>query len=172
MLSTVRLMTGGPSPLRPLTEDEKRSVDAALDVWRGVRDRMVERRAYEWRISFGFWAALLLATRFVSETASGQASKGSLRLGVTLTAAAVVFLHWYWLFVSGKRTHLADRETAIAIDAQIRSQIGLPPPHDPDEGPKPNWWLRWLRPKKASWVFQVAVTLVLAVAASWVIWVS
>lgn len=89
---------GQNGEVEPLSETApEEAVSALLQLWKGTRERIAERRSYEWKIAFGVWAAQLLAMGELI-THSESIRRAWLLFAFYLGAGIIVFvLHWTYL---------------------------------------------------------------------------
>jgi len=79
------------------------------------------RREYEWKVTLGFWAAILGSAATFRELA------GKLELGDLLyIAIAIFFAHWLWLW-SVWRAHRFDKNVAFAFSREAAKLLNAEP---------------------------------------------
>src|SRR5262245_41873946 len=114
-----------------MTEDEKRRFDALESQRKAHYDSFDQRRAYEWKLSFGLWTAMaaFLATLITQPVQQGQQFPVSGRLASVATfivAAFIVFVHTKFLIGMG-RANNADRRMSWHFEREMReNMLNLP----------------------------------------------
>jgi len=120
--------------------------------------RFHERRRLEWRFAFTIWATLVAVAALVSDAGLARSTAAI----IVTTAAIVLFLiHWVIEAKYFARESRSNWEEGVRLSRRVHRSAGLPTCHLP--GPSD------YKPFYAHW-WQVAVTLILAVALSAMGW--
>lgn len=136
----------------------KERFDASIEqakFWYGLFDG---RRNFEWKITVGFWAAILGVT---SEFAGGKITEH------WLNALIIIFLHTLWLrgvWVAHENDKMRFRHFIVeAENAYRKPNIAISPSPNRIKQGEARWWIGFLG--DWSMVFQLLVTIGLVVNA-------
>jgi len=128
--------------------DQKQTIDAYLAISKRHRDRMDQRRSYEWKVNLALWSGL----GFIA----GQALRGGTRanfcscwLWIPILMVAGAYVPWIWII--GKHNHYDSDRAKDYLD--LAEETIPPRPPCKESGP-----CKWY-----SQLFQTAVTVALLV---------
>jgi hypothetical protein len=149
----------------------EKQADVLIELWRGARARVDQRRALEWKLSFGLWGAF---TAFVALTLRQDAgtSLTGLRWWVLAFGVAATGLHFFYLFLHVLPRNKLDRGSAIKYEATLlagcfpagrsREQATTRRDHNAEQNRLSD---QVAGPSYPSLIFQVGITLLLSIAA-------
>jgi hypothetical protein len=103
-----------------ITEDQKRLFDALFELYQTAWKQFNERRAYEFKISLTFWAALAAA---IAGSLRLKNLPGS-RFTLILVSLFVFALHWIWCRGIGEAQR-AERKIAFFYERELQKIAGV-----------------------------------------------
>lgn len=104
--------------------DESKKADLAIALWENTAQRRYDRRSYEWKIAFGMWAALLLATQLVVKNATvfDDLNKWVV-FGVGLFIVVVVLVAYGFVLYGQYKGYGDDLRTALIYEKKVRDLV-------------------------------------------------
>ena len=154
---------------KQLKDDEKRAAEVLLSLQASAFNSFNERRRYEWRLCISVWTASAVLLGFLLK---GEIQAVSLWIKWALTgfAAFMIVLHAIWMKGAGRRNR-ADIHVAYFWEEKTRDVLDVKYP------PELESELQALRAKSGrltswSFFFQLATTILLALAIIWATWLS
>ncbi len=146
--ATLSSMVAGEDP--ELSPDK--AVEVLLELWRGARSRVDQRRGLEWKLSFAIWGVF---TAFVALVVREQV-KDDLTFPVLSLGLLATVLHALYLFGHVRTRNARDRETAVQYETILRRRCGELPPNQTVNDNRTSYF---------SLLFQAGVTLLLTLFA-------
>jgi hypothetical protein len=124
----------------PLTELDKAKADLILELSKKATDRFNKRKDYEWKLSFGLWAALGSAAGFVWQA---DAATPVLAFFCATLITVLIVCAYYWLIVSWMdNSHRRDLKTSYYWESVLCHLVGVPlcPGLEPTKDLKDGIW--------------------------------
>lgn len=108
----------------PLTELDKAKADLILELSKKATDRFNKRKEYEWKLSFGLWAALGSAAGFVWQSEPPLSGLAAF-CGTVITGCLIAA--YYWLIVAWMdNSHRRDLKTSYYWETVLCHMVGVP----------------------------------------------
>jgi hypothetical protein len=157
--------------VRSINENTKRYFDTVESLRQAAWQSFNQRRAFEWKLSFGLWTAL---SAIIAGLAIGQATLKSTpeRWVLSAISVVVVVLHGLWSFFLNKvnradldKSYVYEREEMLALGLAEHTKAG----DDIQKTIVSMTGRGWLG-KHWGHFTQVAVTIILAVGITVVAW--
>jgi hypothetical protein len=130
---------------------DREAVPALLELWKGTSDRTVERRAFEWKIAFGIWAAQLatIALLIQHHEDLGLADRTDFSDEYLFAGVALAGLHALYLIGFIRVRNARDARIGVQYERAIIAALGVtieleaPAVNVSEPWFKRWWWTGW-----------------------------